>query len=172
MKKVTGSIFCTSTWKFISSFGICFCSPCSAVALRGFCRHGQGTKSSPRRSAGPMWPWGWAGEDQRVFPAGMGLENLCVWGMHGLPPALSQMKPLHLCAGFAADTLLYCTASLRSKPEQKKFSLAHSLFFTFMTLCEFQSASGLGRGKTKRSSQPSSKTDSFLSPKYVKNINK
>lgn len=102
-------------WKFSSSFGICFCSLCPAVSLRGFGQHGQGITSSPRTwplacatsTAAPTWPWGWAGKDQDVFQAGMGLESLCVWGMHDLPPALSQyipntlgfkMKPLHLFA--------------------------------------------------------------------------
>lgn len=150
MKRVTGSIFCTSTWKFSSSFGICFCSPCSAVGLRGFGHRGQGTTSSPRTwplacatsTAAPAWPWEWAGKDQGVFQAGMGLESLCVWGMHDLPPALTQYIP-HvwglkwnpftsslLSRAFCRHSfILHCITYIKTRAE--KFLLGPFFFFLF-----------------------------------------
>lgn len=147
MKKVTGSIFCTSTWKFISSFGICFCSTCSAVGLRGFCQHGQGTTSPPRWPVPPplQFPPGHGDgqeKNQGVFPAGMGLERLCVWGMHDLPPTRSQsiphtlgfeMKPLHLSAvimGFL-QTPFYIALHHLYQNQSRKNSPWPILFFLF-----------------------------------------
>lgn len=142
-------------------------SPCPVVDLKGFGRHSQG--KTPLLCGS-----GWAtrdpntcplycspyltigmgkGEEWSVFQARMRLESIYVWGMRDLSPTPGyyihhtlgfKSKPLHVFAVIVAFSkcsfILHCIIYIKTRSEKILFGP-----FFFMTVCEFQSTSGLRR---------------------------